>query len=112
MRALFEVEGKPCGEAEFEAFESQGKWREPNSHAFVCPVCASVWAKIIVEGKDYLVWRTNCPKHLSKSFYDPAGTLWMPLEVGVVDKMPRECLLREFQLHLENAERHGQLRTE
>lgn len=109
MLARFEILGEPTGEAEFEAHESAGKWHEPHSHAFVCPVCASVWARIRVEGKDFLIWRTNCPKHLTGSFYDPAGSLWMPLEVGVVDRMPRGALLREFQLHLENAQRWGRL---
>lgn len=109
MRAQFEIEGSPVGEADFEARVMQGKWVEPRSHAFVCPVCAQVWARIRVEGKDYLVWRTNCPQHPSKSFYEPAGSLWMPLEIGVVDQMPRAALVREFELHLENAQRHGRL---
>lgn len=88
---------------------SRGYWGEPQSHAWVCPVCARVWATASVPGTLYLIYRTNCPKHPTKSFYMPAGTMWLPLEVELMKAMPRPLLEREFWLHLENAERFGHI---
>lgn len=69
-----------------------------SSTAYFCPVCGEVWARIMIEGAEWLPTNSPCPKHtngLRKGGYFIAPwrkTYW---------ELPQEVLKYELQLLLD-----------
>lgn len=74
-----------------------------NSHAFVCPVCGVRWASAAVPSTLWAFWVVSCPKCPEVNGLLP-GSLWLPWEKALLAALPRDLLLREFDLHLKAQE--------
>jgi hypothetical protein len=80
--------------------------QEPCSFAWFCPVCGRIWAKAVVEGQRFMVVTQPCDLEPVDNYYIVPGSLWLTLRPEYTKSLPREVLLREFQLHLAHYDRY------
>jgi hypothetical protein len=105
-RQIFEADGQILGERQIPNFgrsELFGGMKAQDSFCYFCPKCGEIWGRLRHEGAGYwqCVYR-NCRKHgggvLSMQY--PADT-----PTGVGRDWPREALLRELMVLIEETER-------
>ncbi len=80
--------------------------RAPLSYAWFCPKCGRIWAKAAVEGQEFMVMTQPCDLETADNYFIVPGSLWLTLRPEYIQSLPREVLLREFQLHLNHYDRH------
>lgn len=84
-----------------------------NSYLMICPICGELWASVICEGSEFFPSRRPCIKHQwagmvpgSIMTHIEDSRYWGPRDHYVTpDGMPREILLRELEVHLQDYER-------
>jgi hypothetical protein len=84
-----------------------------NGEAFFCPICAEVWALILVQGRSTGVRHRACDRHShslpsgsslsSIHTGDLPGSIWLDEDRTVNAAMPPEALSRELTLTLRRA---------
>ena len=72
----------------------------PLSYAYFCPVCAEIWARCVLDGAEFQVWTRGCSKHSLYNGSHP-GSLWLSWDPHFSFSLPREALLRELTLLLQ-----------
>lgn len=95
MRRLFFIDGKFLGEGPAQA---SGSWLPPVSYAFMCQTCGEVWAKLPVEGREWLPYRMPCVLHPDRIFDMPAGALAPAWLDELLQTFPEGVLRRELDL--------------
>lgn len=76
------------------------------SVAWCCPACGEVWARKVVDSRQFFFLTVPCPKHedaLLRTLMVP-GSLLVGGEV-VLDELPPELVTREFEAHIKHFER-------
>jgi hypothetical protein len=75
---------------------------EQPSHAYLCPHCGNVWARVAIEGRRWIAVHVVCePCKPHAISLDAPGSLMLPMQYSWNAAIPRELLLREFNLALE-----------
>jgi len=84
--------------------------RQPLSLAWFCPVCAEVWARAVIPGRNFFCYHVACSKHQYDGGGIP-GSLWVGLsmEPDMLQAIEGDVLKRELELHLTYAERQLEL---
>ena len=91
-----------------------GGWQIGASHAFLCPVCLRVWAKLPMEGMEvFTIHSVPCAQHpinqhtVAGSLIPPTWTRWpLSADEGLLSNLPLPLWQRELSLHLTHLERY------
>lgn len=106
-RQTFEIEGTAAwGEADRDP--DLRMRAAPFSLAYFCPKCARIWARCKIEGEPWMVTTVACSNCGKFSLISIPGSLWRALDNDFNYALPREVLLREFELHLQWYDRYRQ----
>jgi len=81
------------GDSEIGFVTVRGLVCEPYSHAYFCPCCGEIWARIFidVEPQHWMVSTMLCAKH-------GLGSIWREWDKEYMDALPIEALKLEFLL--------------
>lgn len=104
---FFELNGERVAESLAEPALMPGEVRPFDSMAFFCSECGEVWARVHVPGRYYVPMSVDCEKHAARSPFHFPGSLWISWLPEYLACLPREVLLREFNLHLQHFESYS-----
>jgi hypothetical protein len=99
----FFIEGQYLGEVLREPRLVEGQLLQPKSLLFYCGTCGDVWAKMPVDGCEWLGYRMSCRKHADaydSAFGRPGGSIIMSWESDLISTFPEGVLKRELNLWL------------
>lgn len=83
----------------------RGEFAPPSGYAYFCSTCGRVWARVVVTARPFSVWSLTCEKCPRSHSLEVAGSLFLSWERPFNDSLPREVLLREFEIGYENWKR-------
>lgn len=72
----------------------------PRGVAFFCPSCGRIWATAQVVGEKWYSVAASCANCDAIDILNVPGSLWIQLNKDFNEALPREILLREFDLAL------------
>ena len=104
QRAFF-LGDKFLGAGPAEDYFCHGELRPPWSIAYFCPVCGTVWARVITTDQPFHVYTLSCEAHPSAWEHEIHGSLWIDWDKDFTNSFPPELLRREAILHLDHARR-------
>ena len=96
------IEGRMLGEISYDSGRSDLRWHRC-SYALFCRHCGDVWGRIIMqnsrgEQQSFEPVIVSCDKH--PDHWNVPGSLLANHLEHLLDSLPPEALIREFQLHL------------
>ena len=93
---------KMLGEIQYDSGRSDLRWHRC-SYALFCRQCGGVWGRIVVsnsrgEQQSFEPVIVSCEKH--PDYWNVPGSFLANHLEHLLDSMPPEALVREFQIHL------------
>jgi hypothetical protein len=105
LTQTFFVQGAYLGTVSRQAVNKFPYPHTAHSRAWICPVCASVWAVASLPKVKFHFVQQTCPVHTEDTFTIP-GSLWSAWESEFNEALTGDVLKREFLCHLNYAETH------